>query len=179
MSHRSIPCRNLNINLDIRSGYKCPDLPGTLNYKNTGVSNQDKVQIRVEKHPQPWTTAATVRDKQSNLNSAWITWIRSLHNKKITGNDSGGWEIKLKMQQEKPAASTGSQLLRVRTPQQFLVFGDSPALDCVIITACPTCLEVQSTKISFKMTRLFLFCRFPGKISSMPRDFAYSFTTNE
>ena len=32
------------------------------------------------------------------------------------------------------------------TPQQFLVLGDSPALDCVIITTCPICLEVQSTK---------------------------------
>ena len=164
-SHRSIPCRNLNINLDIRSGHKCPDLPGTLNDRETGVSNQVKVQIRADKssqHPQPWTTAATERVKQSNLNSAWIIWIRSLHDKKITGNDLGVWEIKLKMQQEKPPASTGSQLLRVRTPQQFLVFGDSPALDCVIIIACPKCLEVQRTKTKLKKIKCLGTASFTG-----------------
>ena len=32
------------------------------------------------------------------------------------------------------------------TSQQFLVLGDSPVFDCVIITTCPICLEVQSTR---------------------------------
>ena len=34
------------------------------------------------------------------------------------------------------------------TPQQFLVLGDTPALDCVIVTTSPKCLEmkIQSTK---------------------------------
>ena len=100
---------------DINSGYKYPDPPGTLNYRETEGSNQVEVQIRVDKpsqHPQPSITEATVRDKQSNLNSAKVIKTRSLHNKKKPR--AGGWEIKLKMQQEKPAASTGSQLLRVR-----------------------------------------------------------------
>ena len=103
------------LSVDINSGYKYPDPPGTLNYRETGGSNQVEVQIRVDKpsqHPQPSTTEATVRDKQSNLNSAKVIKTRSLHNKKKPR--AGGWEIKLKMQQKKTAASTGSQLLRVR-----------------------------------------------------------------
>ena len=69
---------------DKNSGYKYSDPPGTLNYRETGGSNQVEVQIRVDKpsqHPQPSTTVATARDKQSNLNSAKISKTRSLHNK--------------------------------------------------------------------------------------------------
>ena len=103
------------VETDINSGYKYPDPPGTLKYRDTGGANQVEVQIRVDKpsqHPQLSTTVATVRDKQSNVNSAKIIETHSLHNKKKPR--TGGWEIQLKMQQEKPAASTGSQLLRVR-----------------------------------------------------------------
>ena len=73
------------VETDINSGYKYPDPSGTLNYRETGGSNQVEVQIRVDKpsqHPQPSTTVATARDKQSNLNSAKIIKTRSLHNKK-------------------------------------------------------------------------------------------------
>ena len=35
------------VETDINSGYKYPDLPGTLNYRKTGGSNQVEVQIRV------------------------------------------------------------------------------------------------------------------------------------
>ena len=103
------------VETDINSGHKYPDPPGTLHYTETGGSNQVEVQIRVDKpsqHPQPSRTVATARDKQSNLNSAKIIKTRSLHNKEKPW--TGGWETKLKMQQEKPAASTCSQLLRVR-----------------------------------------------------------------
>ena len=39
-------------------------------------------------------------------------------------------------------------------PQQFLLSGDSSALDYVIITTCAQCLEVQSAQTSLKVIKL-------------------------
>ena len=40
------------VETDINSGYKYPHPPGTLNYRETGGSNQAEVQIRVDKPSQ-------------------------------------------------------------------------------------------------------------------------------
>ena len=89
----SIPrVHNRHSGADINSGYKYPDPPGTLNYRETGGSNQVEVQIRVDEpsqHPRPSTAVATVRDKQSNLHSAKIIKTRSLHNKNDPEREGG------------------------------------------------------------------------------------------
>ena len=83
------------VDTDMNFGNKYPNPPGTLNYRETGGSNQVEVQIRVDEpsqHPRPSTTVATVRDKQSNLNSAKIIITRSLSNTAICR----GWQHRIK-----------------------------------------------------------------------------------
>ena len=53
----------LRCNTDMKSGYKYPELPGTLSYWETGGSNQDEVQIWVVEpcqHPHPSIITASV-----------------------------------------------------------------------------------------------------------------------
>ena len=51
-------------------------------------------------------------------------------------------------------------------PQQFLVIWDSPALDCVIITSCPICLEIKIPKAHVNANRYKISMK--NKYNSMP-----------